>query len=180
MSNGFSDGRLPPKSAIREIRINQNPFSAQYNELGYGRTEIFTKPGAQKFHGQIGINFNNSALNSRNPFVTSQPGYHSERLTANFGGPLSKKSSFFFTFQHRNITDTSVISAFVLDSNLNPVPFTDAVPNPRKRTEVSPRFDFQLAPNNTLTLRYEGEFDDRENNGIGLFSLPTQALDEVS
>jgi hypothetical protein len=27
--DGFSGGQLPPKSAIREIRINQNPFSAE-------------------------------------------------------------------------------------------------------------------------------------------------------
>src|SRR5216684_1503750 len=28
--DGFTGGQLPPKSSIREIRINQNPFSAQY------------------------------------------------------------------------------------------------------------------------------------------------------
>ena len=43
--DGFTAGELPPKSAIREIRINQNPFSAEYDKLGYGRIEIFTKPG---------------------------------------------------------------------------------------------------------------------------------------
>ncbi|MGA7462380.1 MAG: carboxypeptidase-like regulatory domain-containing protein, partial [Candidatus Korobacteraceae bacterium] len=34
--DGFTAGQLPPKSAIREIRINQNPFSAEYDKLGYG------------------------------------------------------------------------------------------------------------------------------------------------
>ncbi len=175
--DGFSDGRLPPKSAIREIRVNQNPFSAQYNELGYGRTEIFTKPGADQYHGQAGINFNHSALNSRNPFVTSQPPYRSERITADFGGPLSKKASFFVNFVRRNITDNSVISAVVLDSNLNPVPFSDAVRNPRTQTGFSPRIDYQVSPNNTLTIRYEGEFENAEDNGVGLFALPSQAFD---
>jgi len=32
-----------------EIRINQNPFSAQYDRLGYGRVEVFTKPGRTNF-----------------------------------------------------------------------------------------------------------------------------------
>ena len=45
--DGFTAGELPPKSAIREIRINQNPFSAEYDKLGYGRIEIFTKPGME-------------------------------------------------------------------------------------------------------------------------------------
>jgi hypothetical protein len=43
--DGFTGGDLPPKSSIREIRINQNPFSAEFDKLGYGRIEILTKPG---------------------------------------------------------------------------------------------------------------------------------------
>ncbi len=38
--DGFTAGTLPPKASIREIRINQNPFSAEYDKLGYGRIEI--------------------------------------------------------------------------------------------------------------------------------------------
>ena len=50
--DGFTGGQLPPKSSIREIRINQNPFSAEFDKLGYGRIEIFTKPGTDQYHGQ--------------------------------------------------------------------------------------------------------------------------------
>ena len=177
--DGFSDGRLPPKSAIREIRVNQNPFSAQYNELGYGRIEIFTKPGADKFHGSAGIFFNHAALNSRNPFVMDQPPYHSSRISADIGGPLSKKASVYFNYQRRYITDTSVINAVVLDSNFDPVSYSDAIPNPRAFNELSPRIDYQLSPSNTLTFRYQGEFSDEENSGIGQFSLPSQAFDQT-
>src|SRR5438874_414612 len=55
--DGFTGGRLPPKQSIREIRINQNPFSAEFDRLGYGRIEIFTKPGSDKFHGSSYFNF---------------------------------------------------------------------------------------------------------------------------
>ena len=65
---------LPPKSAIREIRINQNPFSAEYDKLGYGRIEIFTKPGTDQFHGQFMVNGNSSYFNSLNPFITDDAG----------------------------------------------------------------------------------------------------------
>src|SRR5215467_9155262 len=47
--DGFTGGQLPPKASIREIRINQNPFSSEFDKLGYGRIEIFTKPGTDKF-----------------------------------------------------------------------------------------------------------------------------------
>src|SRR5882724_8046969 len=72
--DGFTAGQLPPKASIREIRINQNPFSSEYDKLGYGRIEIFTKPGTDKLHGQLQIQGNASAFNSRNPFETAQAG----------------------------------------------------------------------------------------------------------
>ncbi|PYV50042.1 MAG: hypothetical protein DMG92_09125, partial [Acidobacteria bacterium] len=61
--DGFTGGQLPPKSSIREIRINQNPFSAQYDKLGYGRIEILTKPGSDRYHGQFFFNDTNAVLN---------------------------------------------------------------------------------------------------------------------
>src|SRR6202022_4203624 len=81
--DGFTAGQLPPKGSIREIRINQNPFSSEYDKLGYGRIEIFTKPGTDKLHGQFSLLGNSSTFNSRNPFEIPQngaalPGYHSE------------------------------------------------------------------------------------------------------
>jgi len=60
--DGFTAGQLPPKSSIREIRINQNPFSAQYDKVGYGRIEIFTKPGTDKWHGGFSVNANDSVF----------------------------------------------------------------------------------------------------------------------
>lgn len=33
--DGFAGGQLPPKSSIREIRVNQNPFSAEFDRIGY-------------------------------------------------------------------------------------------------------------------------------------------------
>src|SRR5208283_939988 len=51
--DGFTAGQLPPKADILEIRINQNPFSSEYDKLGYGRIEITTRPGSSKFHGQV-------------------------------------------------------------------------------------------------------------------------------
>ena len=85
--DGFTGGQLPSKSSIREIRVNQNPFSAQYDSLGYGRIEILTKPGTDKLHGQLFADGNDSAFNTRNPFATNIPGYHSEMFNGNIGGP---------------------------------------------------------------------------------------------
>ena len=174
--DGFTGGQLPPKSSIREIRINQNPFSSEYDKLGYGRIEIFTKPGTDQYHGQISVNGNSSYFNSTSPFATSPPSYDTTQYTANFGGPVGKKASFFINFERRNIGDNAVVNAFVLDpTTLAQMPYNTSVPIPQTRTNVSPRMDFQLTPNNTLSVRYQWWQNDQTNQGVGQFSLPTQA-----
>ncbi|MDT5295982.1 MAG: hypothetical protein QOJ76_2862, partial [Acidobacteriota bacterium] len=77
--DGFTGGRLPPKESIREIRINRNPFSAEYDRLGYGRVEIFTKPGTDRFRGQASFNFNDESLNARSPFAATRAPYQARR-----------------------------------------------------------------------------------------------------
>src|SRR5258708_8271822 len=65
--DGFTAGQLPPKASIREIRINQNPFSSEYDKLGYGRIEIFTKPGTDQLHGQPSVMATTAPIHPRNP-----------------------------------------------------------------------------------------------------------------
>jgi len=183
--DGFTGGALPPKASIREIRINQNPFSAEFDKLGYGRIEIFTKPGTDQFHGQVSLQGNTAGLNSRNPFEsipagTQPPGYHSTQFSANIGGPLlSKKASFFFNIEQRNINELSVVSAQIVDpGSFAIVPFSEGVPNPRTRTNLSQRLDYQVSANNTLTGRYQFERENETNNGIGQFSLPSTGFNQ--
>ena len=39
--DGFTGGRMPPKESIREVRINQNPFNAENNNIGFGQHRDF-------------------------------------------------------------------------------------------------------------------------------------------
>jgi hypothetical protein len=181
--DGFTAGQLPPKSSIREIRINQNPFSAEYDKLGYGRIEIFTKPGTDKFHGQFMLMGNSSAFDALSPFAPNQPSFHSEQFEASVSGPLSKKASFFFNAERRQIDDSNVVDAVVptiTDPNPTTANFMQALPNARTRTNIGPRFDFQLTPSNTLTVRYQLYRDIQDNQGVGQFSLPSQAYNTGS
>jgi len=189
--DGFTAGQLPPKSSIREIRINQNPFSSEYDKLGYGRIEIFTKPGTDKYHGQVSILGNSSALNSQNPFlIGTEPDYHSLQYMGNVGGPLGKKASFFFDVQRRNIDEVAIINATVLipgaDPNCTPLPsclgmpYTAAVPQPHTRTNIGPRFDYQVSKNNTLTARYQFFRNTEENSGVGGFALQDQGVNSTN
>src|SRR5215212_8852501 len=175
--DGFTGGRLPPRASIREIRINSNPFSAEYDRLGFGRIEILTRPGTDRYRGQVSFNFNDDALNSRNPFADSRPPIQTRQYGGNFGGPITKrKASFFVDFDKRDVNDESLIVATVLDANNNIVGFNETVPIPSRRTSFSPRIDYQINQNNTLVARYNYAKNTRVV-GVGNFSLPSRAYD---
>jgi hypothetical protein len=173
--DGFTGGQLPPKSSIREIRINQNPFSAQYDKLGYGRIEILTKPGTDKLHGNLMVMGNDSAFNSLNPFVSQEPSYYTTFMNGSIGGALGKKISWFTSVFRRDNASNSIVSAELLDGNSTPYGYTAAIANPQSRLDVSPRFDFQLGDKNTLTVRYMLDRQKATNSGVSQFALQSQA-----
>lgn len=178
--DGFSGGRLPPRSSIREIRINQNPFSAEFDRLGLGRVEILTRPGTDRYRGQASFNFNDDALNARNPFADTRPPIQMRQYGGNFGGPIKKgKASFFVDVDKRDGDDEALVVATILDANNNIVGFNDTVPVPNRRTSFSPRVDFQINANHTLIARYNYTKNTRVV-GTGNFSLPSRAYDTES
>ncbi|MBT9332888.1 TonB-dependent receptor [Paracidobacterium acidisoli] len=188
--DGFTGGQMPPKSSIREIRINQNPFSAEFDRLGYGRIEILTKPGTDKMHGQIEARGNYSAFNSQDPILhnTSEPGYYSWDSHADLGGPITKTSSFFFSAFARSTLNQNIIDAIdptTVTVNTDGTAATaaslnEAFGNSSSRLDINPRVDIQLGQANTLTVRYEFYRAVTSNGGVGVLTLPSQATDSTN
>ncbi|HEY2499799.1 MAG TPA: carboxypeptidase regulatory-like domain-containing protein [Candidatus Angelobacter sp.] len=173
--DGFTGGQLPPKSSIREIRINQNPFSAQYDRMGYGRIEILTKPGTDKIHGQFFFNDNHSFMDALNPFAALEPDFSTQMVNGNVGGPLGKKASYQINAERRNINEATVVLPQAFTAASTPV---IGVLNPRVRTNVSTRLDYQVSASNTLMARYQYTQNHEQNDGIGQFSLPSQGYNQ--
>ncbi len=176
--DGFSGGQLPSKDAIREIRINQNPFGPENDRVGFGTIEVFTKPGSEKFKGAIYYNFADAILNTRNPYAAQKAPFNLHEYGGNFGGPLSRNSSFFVDVRRDDIDNGAVISGAIL----NPVsleiisPYTDVLRIPQKRLSISPRADWQATPNFTLTARYTYLEASVTNSGVGSFNLPERGV----
>ena len=153
--DGFTGGRLPPKESIREIRINSNPFSAEFDKLGYGRIQIFTKPGSDKFHGQGYYNISDGVWNSRNPFLPVAPPFRTQLFGGNVSGPLGKKASFFIDVERRQIDDNDIVNAIIPNASFTGTVLDHSyVSTPQRRTTVSPRVDYALGANHTLSFRY--------------------------
>jgi len=173
--DGFSGGEIPPKSSIREIRINQDPFSAEYDKLGYGRIEIFTKPGSNKFHGTADYNFANDLWNSRNPYSVEKAPLMLNELEGGAGGPLGERASFNVDAQRNLVDNGAIVNAVTLDpATLTPLPYNAIFTVPQHYTRVTPRIDYAINENNTLTLRYGVTQGDINGAGIGSFDLLTR------
>jgi hypothetical protein len=174
--DGFSGQRLPPKSAIREVRINQDPYSAEYDTPGFARIDVFTKPGSQRFAGLVSYRFNDARFNSTSPFLSKSPAYNTQMLSGDFGGPLTNKSSFLFGIDHNRINDNAAVSALILDPHLNRIQFDQAVTNPRIATLASFRVDYQARADILVFARYQYFGKNETNDGVGQFSLSSQGF----
>ena len=175
--DGFTagDAVLPDKDAIREIRVNQNPFGPEFDAIGYGRVEILTKPGKDRFRGQVFFNYGDDIFNSRNPYADEKPPFNLTDLGGSVGGPINQHASFFLDVDRRHIDNGTEIDAVILDpTTLLPVPFTSVFSAPQTRSRVSPRLDYQFGANNTLTFRYAISDNSTFDNGAGGFTLQSR------
>jgi hypothetical protein len=170
--DGFTGGTLPSKDSIREIRINQNPFSPEFDRLGYGRIEILTKPGTDKFRGNANFSFADDVFNSRNPFAAQKAPLLLKEYGGTLSGPLGKKASFFFDVSKRDVDNGNIINAVILDpTTLAITPFNTVFLAPQARLRISPRLDYQINSNNTFTLRYGFTRNDIQASGVGNLNL---------
>ena len=88
-----------PASMIQEVRINQNPYSAEFARPGRGRIEVITKAGATEYHGEFGFIFRDAHLDARNAFALDRPPEQRRIYEGTLTGPIghSKTTSFFFS-----------------------------------------------------------------------------------
>jgi uncharacterized membrane protein YgcG len=155
--DGFTGGRLPPREAIMQIRLNQNPFSPEYSGNGAGRIEIITRPGNDNWRGGGGWGYRNSALDARNAFALQKPDQQLSRFNFNFGGPIIKKKMSFTAFGDRNDT-TGQNTTFAQTLNGT---FVANVPSSSVSTFVGFRADYLINQKNTLNTSYN--YNRREN-----------------
>jgi hypothetical protein len=174
--NGFEDVGFPPTSSIREIRISDNPLSAEYSALGLGRIEILTKPGTDQLHGSTFGILGDANINSRNPFAPDKAHFESRMYGGNLSGPLWRKhATFFLDFARQQTDANAVINATIVGPAFNIVPLRQTVVTPQLGKSFSSRVDFQAGAHHTFILRYADSRSKAGNSGVGEFSLLSRA-----
>lgn len=171
--DGFSNSQLPPKAAIRSIRINSNPYSAEFDRAGFGRIDIETRAGGNKLHGSMDVSGTDDAFNARNPYTSTQPPYHQLFFDGNLNGPLDKKTTFFLAGNSTDLQNNAIVNAIDPSSSANAT-LSEAVPNPQRDDDYSLRLDRLLSASNTINGRYEIHRTQLSNAGVGLLVLPSE------
>ncbi len=142
-------------SAVQNVKINNDPYSAEFSRPGKGRIEITTKTPASVYHGTLNFIFRDFHLDARNAFASMRPVEQRHIFEGVLTGPLWKLSKTFFLlsadYQQDNLQ--SVVYA-QLPSRL----LQENIPSPVRAKDLAARIAHDFSENHTLTLQltYEG------------------------
>jgi hypothetical protein len=156
-------------SAIQEVRINQNPYSAEYARPGRGGIEIITKEATSDYHGTFNFAFRDSALNARDPFALVRAPEQRRIFEGAIGGPVgqSKTTSFMISWHRLEEDLESIVFAEGLSG-----PIQESVPSPKRDTLLTLHLGHQFSENHSVFWQYnEWDYPSR-NQGVGGFVLP--------
>jgi hypothetical protein len=155
-------------SAIQEIKINNNPYSAEFSRPGRGRIEIITKAGSEQYHGTGNFVFRDQHLNARDPFADTRPPEQRRIYEGSLLGPIGsgKTTSFLVTGNREENDLQGVVFARNADG-----PLRDIVPTPSRQTEFSAKVMHQFNDRHVVFWQYTYEDRISQNQGAGGFVL---------
>jgi outer membrane receptor protein involved in Fe transport len=160
-------------SAIKEIKINQDPYSAEFQRLGRGRIEVTTKPGSTDYHGAFNFIFRDAHFNARDPFALIRPPEQRRIYEGYVSGPIrrSKKTSFLLSVNRNDEDLQSVVFA------QGPAGTIQAnVPAPVRNLLFAAQISHALSDTNNFSVRYSYLGEKTTNQGVGGTILPEAGI----
>jgi hypothetical protein len=178
--DGFTGGKLPPKSQIRSIRLPRMDSFAAQNHGGMSgalHIDIMTMPGAGPMRGGADFNFADDALNAKN--AMSQTKGEEQLRQGNFslsGTIKPNKTSF---------SVNAGLSSQYFSSNIyavlpNGVVFAEPLRQPQDRWSLSARVDHIIRKDHAIRLSYDRSDLEQRNLGVGDYNLPSRRYSSTS
>jgi protocatechuate 3,4-dioxygenase beta subunit len=168
-------------SAIQEVKINNNPYSARFSRPGRARLEIVTKGGTPVYHGSLNFMFRDAVFDATNAFATSKPPERRQYYEGSLTGPIghSKRTSFLLALDEdvddqRAVVDPTTVAAA---ESLGFGPITQNVPFPTHHFFGSGRVFHDFAKGDQFWIGYSYEHRTIENQGVGGTILPSAGTD---
>jgi hypothetical protein len=156
-------------SAVRSVKINQNPYSALFSRPGRARIEITTAGGTPKIHGAANFLYRDPLFDARNPFALVKPGEQRTYYEGSLTGPLSrsKKTTFLLALDRDSDNQQAVVVAAGPSGPVNA-----NIPNPTHHYFLSGRVFHDYGEANQLWVGYSYEHRTVANMGVGGTVLP--------
>ena len=169
--DGFRGGRLPPKNQIQQVRFRTNSYAAEYHDAGMVRVEVITRPGMGDWRSRITFGFRDTSLNARNAFASTRPPEQTRRVQVSSQGPIKKgKTSVSFSAEGNSSYDAQTIVAATPTGDVR-----DQVRRPNDVLNTNIRLEHALSPGNSIRAEYQRRTQNRDNLGVGDFSLQERA-----
>ncbi len=151
-------------SAIKEIKINQDPYSAEYQRPGRGRIEVTTKPGSPEYHGTFNFIFRDAHLNARDSFALTRPPEQRRIYEGYLSGPIrrSKKTSFLFSVSRKEEDLQSVVFAQGIAG-----PIRANVPAPSRTVLIAGQISHAVSDTNAFSVRESLLIESVNNQNVG-------------
>ena len=151
-------------SAIAQIKVNQDPYSAEFSRPGRGCIEILTKPGGQSYHGELNLIGRDAVLDARNAFATVRPPEHKHIVEGTVSGPIGdgKQASFAISGQDQNDDQQALVFATGPSGTIN-----DNVPQANRQSLIAGSVTRQFGRNTTVSIRPSYEYESNQNRGVG-------------
>jgi hypothetical protein len=172
--DGFTGGKMPPKSQIRSIRLPRMDMTAAQNHGGLNGMmfiDILTQPGLGPIRGGLDFTFRDDGLNARNPYAASKGDEGLQQYGASLSGTIvDMKSSFSLTVQSARQHDTANLFAALPTGTL-----AEPVRRPTDRTNFTGRFDQSINKDHAMRFSVQRNAFTNRNLGVGGFDLSDRA-----
>ena len=169
-------------SAVQEVKINNDPYSARFSRPGRARLEIVTKSGTPTYHGSLNFMFRDSVFDAANKLATlGKPSERREYFEGSVTGPIahSKRTSFLLSLDEDILDQQAIMDATAI-SNAEAAgfgAFAQTVPNPTHHFFGSGRIFHDLVNGDQFWIGYSYEHRSTENANIGATTMPSAATD---
>ncbi len=156
-------------SAIKEVRVNNDPYSTEFSRPGRGRIEIITKPGSPNVHGEANFIFRGAVFNAKNYFSPVRPPEARRIYEGHLSGPVGRggHTSFISSASHRNQNTAAVVNAIGPSGPIN-----ENVLTPNSNSQYSIRLSHDFSANHRLSIGYNFQDSSSTNAGVGGITLP--------
>jgi hypothetical protein len=161
-------------SAVQEVKINQNPYSARFARPGRARVEITTKAGTPAYHGTVNFLTRNSVFDASNALAATKPTESRYMEEGSFTGPLGrdKRNTFLLSLEQDNDNLQAVVHAFGSPTNPAINLVDENVPAPQRHFFGSFRAFHDFDNGDQVWVGYSYEDQKNRNQGVGGIVLP--------